>query len=53
MQGLPAICALPQCVFLGADLPQIFNVWLEPEVEISVTTTPTRVVLKAENCRIK
>lgn len=32
---------------------QILNVWLEPEVEISVSTIGGKVVLQAENCRIR
>ncbi|KAJ9529659.1 hypothetical protein QJQ45_014426 [Haematococcus lacustris] len=33
----------------------IFNIWLEPEVEVTVTTEkqPGRVVLQAEHCRMK
>jgi hypothetical protein len=34
---------------------QFFNIWIEPDVEISVNiqASPPRVILKAENCRIR
>lgn len=32
---------------------QIFNLWIEPVVQVSVRTESNRVVLEADNCRIR
>jgi hypothetical protein len=33
--------------------PQIFNLWIEPVVQVSVRTEGSRVLLEADNCRIR
>jgi hypothetical protein len=45
-------CTARDDPYCAASL-QIFNIWIEPVVQVSVRTERNKVVLEADNCRIR